>query len=634
MADTFKYKAFLSYSHEDKAAAKWIHTRLETFRTPGALVGASGRWGETPARLQPIFRDREELSASSHLGPEIQSALNDSEFLVVLCSPAAAQSVWVNEEIRYFRSRHGAEHVLALIVKGEPGNAVGPGENGCFPPALIAPDAVTGAPTEPIAADARREGDGRRFALLKVKAGLLGVGLNDLVQRDAARRQQRLVIIAALSLCITAVMMVLAAYANIQRIDAISQRAIAETETAATNAALDYLVSLFEVANPATENAKTISALKVLERGREKIDTELTGKPRVQGKLLSTIGQVYMNLGLFDQAEGALSQAIATQGAAPTDKVASQLELAFAYSSRYQLKEAMATLDVAENTLKLGRTDGEHTLEDPDSLQGRLLEVRAVVTYAANDYQSAEKFWSAALDAYGISPNDHTAEQARVHTNLGLLLANRSEFEAAKIQLEAALAINATRFGKEHVNTATALHNLAFTLFSEGKNQAAAEKIKEALRVYNTVLEKDHPALGDAYILAGRIWHADGKLDGSVQFYQQASEVFEAAFGDTHHQIGWAQVYAALVLADAGKFDAAFVALDKARNIYDINYPGDDIYTGDWQVHRAIVLAKSGQTREAAALCAQGLALIKGKMNEKDAYVREMAAACDNLQAN
>ena len=76
-----------------------------------------------------------------------------------------------------------------MIIDGEPGCPDG-GE--CFPPALRfevdAEGHVTDRPAEPVAADAREHGDGKRGALLKLAAGLLGVKLDDLVQRDAARR--------------------------------------------------------------------------------------------------------------------------------------------------------------------------------------------------------------------------------------------------------------------------------------------------------------------------------------------------------------------------------------------------------------------------------------------------------------
>ena len=79
-----RYRAFISYSHHDRKAAEWIHRALETYRAPRRLTTTSGA---TPARaLTPIFRDRDELTASPDLGEVIRDALDRSDALIVLCS--------------------------------------------------------------------------------------------------------------------------------------------------------------------------------------------------------------------------------------------------------------------------------------------------------------------------------------------------------------------------------------------------------------------------------------------------------------------------------------------------------------------------------------------------------------------
>jgi hypothetical protein len=82
-----KYKAFLSYSHRDKPWGDWLHKALESYRVPKRLVGTAGRDRAVPAKLFPIFRDREELSSSSDLNDQIKTALEQSAYLVVICSP-------------------------------------------------------------------------------------------------------------------------------------------------------------------------------------------------------------------------------------------------------------------------------------------------------------------------------------------------------------------------------------------------------------------------------------------------------------------------------------------------------------------------------------------------------------------
>ncbi|MGD8347524.1 MAG: toll/interleukin-1 receptor domain-containing protein [Lysobacterales bacterium] len=182
-----RYKAFISYSHADERHAQWLQSALERYRVPRRLVGSEGAHGEVPARLRPVFRDREDLSSAADLSTRLKEELEASEFLIVVCSPAAAKSRWVNEEIRFFAERGREDRVLALVVDGDP--LAGEGEENCFPAALTG--SAEGARREPLAADLRRYGDGKQLALLKIIAGLLGIRLDLLRRRDAQRRLRR-----------------------------------------------------------------------------------------------------------------------------------------------------------------------------------------------------------------------------------------------------------------------------------------------------------------------------------------------------------------------------------------------------------------------------------------------------------
>lgn len=197
-----RYRAFISYSHADSVWGDWLHKALEAYRVPAKLVGMpTASAGPIPKRLYPVFRDREELPSSADLGGQIASALAASQFLIVICSPRAAQSRWVNEEILAFKRMGREDRILPIIVDGEPNAAGKPGLDPaaeCFAPALrfaLGPDGeLSDRPFEPICADARPQGDGRQGALIKLAAGLLGVGFDALRQRDAEARRKRLIV--------------------------------------------------------------------------------------------------------------------------------------------------------------------------------------------------------------------------------------------------------------------------------------------------------------------------------------------------------------------------------------------------------------------------------------------------------
>lgn len=212
--DGARYAAFVSYSHRDAAFGQRLHRRLEGYRIPRRLVGRETALGPVPRRLAPIFRDRDELPAAGDLTREVREALRASRALVVACSPAAAASPWVAREVREFRRLHPGRPVLAALVDGEPAEAF--------------PEPLRRGGREPVAADFRKGGDGWGLGRLKLVAGLTGLGLDELVQRDAQRQRTGVIAITAGALTAVLAMGTLTTFAVTARLEADRQRRDAE----------------------------------------------------------------------------------------------------------------------------------------------------------------------------------------------------------------------------------------------------------------------------------------------------------------------------------------------------------------------------------------------------------------------
>jgi tetratricopeptide (TPR) repeat protein len=204
-----RFSAFISYSHADERFAKRLHRKLETYRLPHRLAGSG-----SSRRLKAIFRDSDELAAAYDLTTAVRDAIAQSDFLIVVCSAASAKSHWVGREVELFRSLHGDPGILAVIAEGEPAN--------CFHPALHGREG--GPSLEPLAADFRREGGGRRVALLKLVAVLAGVRLDELLQRDLQRQVRQIAAVAAGGVVGVALVVGLSVATLSARADAESQR--------------------------------------------------------------------------------------------------------------------------------------------------------------------------------------------------------------------------------------------------------------------------------------------------------------------------------------------------------------------------------------------------------------------------
>lgn len=184
-----RYRAFISYSQKDKAFARRLHGALEAYRVP---LGVVANIEAKSRKLGRFFRDDEEMAAATDLGAALQGAIADAESLIVVCSPNAAKSHWVNEEILHFKRTGRADRIFAVIVGGEPnaGN-----ERECFPPGLkfeLTEDgSLTERLAEPLGIDVRKEPFSRLIA--RLAAGVINAPFDDLWKREQRRARARAV---------------------------------------------------------------------------------------------------------------------------------------------------------------------------------------------------------------------------------------------------------------------------------------------------------------------------------------------------------------------------------------------------------------------------------------------------------
>ncbi len=199
MGREFKYDAFISYRHTDldKFVAENLHKQLETFRMPKSIVK---RRPGLKNKIERVFRDKEELPLTSNLEDPILEALHSSEWLIVICSPRLRESMWCKKEIETFVKLRGREHVLAVLVEGEPAES--------FPDELLfkvekhtlanGTEEEIKVPVEPLAADVR--GKDKKSVLKAMKtetmrllAAMFQLNYDDLRQRHKERRMRRIV---------------------------------------------------------------------------------------------------------------------------------------------------------------------------------------------------------------------------------------------------------------------------------------------------------------------------------------------------------------------------------------------------------------------------------------------------------
>lgn len=499
------YCAFISYSHRDRAWADWLHRALESWRVPARLVGQATPRGTIPQRLAPIFRDRAELASATDLGREIEEALAHSANLIVICSPAAAASRWVNAEVLAYQRLGRGGRVFCLVVAGDP--AAPPGDaHDCFCPALRASTA------EPIAADVRKGGDGKADARLKLIAGLLGIGLDALKQREQHRRVQRLAVITALALAVTAGASVLAALAWVARRDAVaaSQRAgIAQQAAERRQKQAEDLVGY--MLGDLYARLEQLQRLDIVQSVNEKAMTYFAALPATdvnaatlaqRARALEQIGVVRMGLGnltgalaSFEASRVISAPLAATDAGNAAHQVAYARTLAFIGTVHWQQNKLAAAQADFELMLPTLRRLAVAAPLDPEVLLhlallnhnlGRVLAARNDDAGALAHYREALAV-SQRLHAAFPDDDDYAVNLGTAHGDLGRLALQRGDLLTAVSELRANDTLQGQLAARNHQdnlqrqNLLEAQAAFATALALAGEHAQAARKLAEAV---------------------------------------------------------------------------------------------------------------------------------------------------------
>ena len=171
-----RYYAFISYKREDEKQAKWLQDKLEHYRFPTNLNGRT----DLPKNVRPIFRDVTDLTPGI-LAEEINKALNDSQWLIIVCSPRSAKSPWVCKEAQSFIDSGRADRIIPYVIEGVPFS--GDEATECYPEALL----NMKGNKELLAANVNEIG--REAADIKILARMFGLRFDTLWQRY--EREQR-----------------------------------------------------------------------------------------------------------------------------------------------------------------------------------------------------------------------------------------------------------------------------------------------------------------------------------------------------------------------------------------------------------------------------------------------------------
>ena len=496
-----RYWIFISYSHGDKRQATRVQQDIENFTIPASLRTASTRFASLPARLRPVFRDRDVLASSHDLSAEIQNALTSSESLLVICSRSAAKSKWVAREVELFIELNGPENIFCLLVDGEPNCAEAEGE--CLPEPLRR--SVSGR--DVLAADVRAEADGRRQALLKILAGVTALPYERLARREQKRARQRMLVWSTAAILLAAGFGLLAFNANIHRAEA-------EREARRASLTADYLTSvLLQFLPRSTKGIPTAALIPLIDSSAspERLAT-LEQEPVALLKVRSLLALAYLQL---EQPEKALP-----------------------------LFEANAALTEATN--------------GPDSMEAMECLFNLGNTYITlGQATRAEPIFRSLLDKLFNQKNQVSAHMIPVVSVLGVALSHTNRYDEARALYEKYRPDAHRFFAEDEPSLLDFESNYANALMQLGLTEESLEIMAHSAEVQN---KRDHQGSAMAALRTGqlgRAYHMAGKFEAAEKCLRSSLESLAAIFGTSHSDTLRGAYQLSMILHESGRQDEA-----------------------------------------------------------------------------
>jgi tetratricopeptide (TPR) repeat protein len=347
------------------------------------------------------------------------------------------------------------------------------------------------------------------------------------------------------------------------RADSSLRRALV-AEGEATQAS-DFMVEIFDINDPSEARGNTITAKEILDRGADRIDTELAEQPAIHSRMLRTMGRVYRGLGLYDRADSMLTAALAryselgpaARGTEEEADILDDMGRMHLLIGRFEEAEKCFSEAVAIKEVLFGR-DGAKVAGSLVNLgrvyfsQARLDTARIVYLRARQNLGASES----APEAY-----------AAILNGLGQIQHAEGNFAAAETLFTRSLVIRREVLPENHPEVARGLNNLAMTLQVQGHWSAAADLVEEAIAIRRYVLGPNHPDVGRLLLNQAILFKDLGRLDEAESRLEQALIIQETALSPDHLDVSATLNSLGRLYHRQGKFKEGNVTLERCLRI-------------------------------------------------------------------
>jgi tetratricopeptide (TPR) repeat protein len=343
-------------------------------------------------------------------------------------------------------------------------------------------------------------------------------------------RRHRFGVAAAATLMLLLLTFAVTMAVQARRIARERDRANQEAEVARQVSA--FLVRLFALSDPSEARSNSVTAREILDRGAERIGKELSGQPEVQARLMSTMGTVYRNLGLYDSSATLYRQSLAVRRRALGSRdpaVATSLhDLGTLLVISGDHAGAQAALSEA---LALRETLYGADSEEAAITAGSL----AQLAYARGDYPKAEALFQRELDTLRArAPGNEEAISDCLNDLAMTIQQTHSDYARAKVLLSESLEIRRKLFPGEHPKIAQSLNNLGRAHLRAKEYAPAAALLRESLAMNRRLFGEVHPEVSANLNNLGILARDQGDYATANAFFEKVLGIDRQLFGPDH----------------------------------------------------------------------------------------------------
>lgn len=381
-----------------------------------------------------------------------------------------------------------------------------------------------------------------------------------------------------------------------------------------------FLVQLFEVADPSKARGETITAREVLDRGAAKLMAQ-QGQPEMRAKLFATLGMVYENLGDYDRSRQLLQQSLDLTRRAYGPK---SLEAAEELKRLAELKRRGHDYPAAEAMARESLEIRRNRFGPRDKLVAESLNTLALIQHEKGDLKTAESMFLEVLRMRDQLREKEHLETA-VLSNLGALYRDKGDYPQAERYLRECLEIRRATLPHTHPRLALAAAKLSNVLESEGKLDEAESLIKEALDIREKLYGSVHPDIAIALTNLAQIERLRGQYAAAEQNLQRASNVF-AHTPSAPDKEARVLYQTGLLREAAGRWNEAELDLRQAAAVQEKSFGPRHLMVGRTRLALGRVLLARGKRAEAADQIHEGVRILQAAL---PAASSELAAALE-----